>query len=160
MSKFTFNLVLPSWLAQWFISHNGGDYPVKLHKGSVESIIVQRFSLRKKDTDTVDVASSGSVAIEIPESKAKPASSYCFIPEYAKKLVAKSISENFNLCLATDIVKPCFPVELKKDLIEAWMIKNNIEFTDTNYLGIEKRFDRLRSNMLSAKRARKSRKKQ
>lgn len=159
MSKFTFNLVLPSWLAQWFINHYGGQLPVRLAKGSIESIIVQRFSMRKTDAESVDISSEGSVQVEIPDSKTKPAASYCFIPDHAKKLIAKSISDNFNMCLAEDIVKPCFPVSLKKELIEAWLEHNNIEFNDTNYQGVEKRFDRLRKDMLNARRVRKARKK-
>lgn len=160
MSKITFNLVLPPWLAQWFVHRCGGTMPVKLPKGSVESVLVQRFTVPKSYAEDPDVTGmSGAVVIEIPENKAKPAETYSHLPVKAKKLLAKSISDNFNLCLAHDIVRPAFPLSLKRELIETWMEQNGIEYTSTNWEGVEKRFTRLRADMLTAQRVKKARKK-
>lgn len=159
MSKFTFSLVLPCWLAQWYIHKCGGSLPVRLPKGSHESFLVQRLSVRKSEAIGVDIAAPGAIEIEIPDNKFKPADVYCCLPLRAKLTLIKSISEYFNLCIAEDLVTHLFPACLKKDLIEAWMENNGIEVNDTNYSGVEKRYRRLREKRLNSQRVKKHRKK-
>lgn len=159
MSKFTFSLVLPSWLAQWYVNRCGGVSPLRMPKGSVESILVQRFTVRKSESISPDIPKPGDLVIEIPDNRAKPAAVYCCLPLKAKKMLEKSISDQFNLCMYEGIIRPCFPNMLKKDLIESWMEQNGIEFTEQNWLGVEKRFTRRRNAMLATMRVRKSRKK-
>lgn len=158
MSDFTFSLNLPQWLAQWLTFKCGGVTPIRLPKGSNESLLVQKFSSRKSETDMPDVENPDAVMIEIPENKLKPAHVYCYMSDRAKRLLTQSISEWFNFCLSQDIVRCCFPSKLKKELIEAWMEQNGIEINDTNWSGVEKRFKRLRESMLNSKRVKKHRK--
>lgn len=159
MSKITFSLVLPPWLAQWYCYHCGGSVPVRMPKGSVESTIVQRFTQRKSEAGTPDIEESGALAIEIPENKIKPAEFYNHVPQSAKIMLERAIRAQFDLCMFQDIVKPLFPGMLKKDLIYAWMDKCGIEPTETNWLAIEKRFMRMKNRMLQNARTKKCRKK-
>ena len=159
MSDFTFSLVLPSWIAQWYVHRCGGLSPVRTPKGSVESIIIQRFSRPKSEASAPDTGAEGAIMIIFPENKAKPTAVYNYFPDSAKKILARSISDQFNLCLFNDIVRPLFNNALKSDLIWAWMEENGIERTETNWLGIEKRYSRMRENLLRSRRVQKTRKK-
>lgn len=162
MSNITFSLSLPPWLAQWYTHRRGGGSPVKLAKGSIESITVQKFSRKKSDTDAPDLPEPGDLLIEIPDSKIKPAIYYSFIPNSAKNLLYKTILEEFDFCMAHEIILPQFvkfSETLKKDLIYTWMVENEIEFTETNWFGVVQRFDRHRDRILNKDRVKKSRKK-
>ena len=159
MAQISFSLVLPQWLAQWYLNRCGGSWPVKLPKGSLESIIVQQFSRPKSQGVAPDLTTPGALMIAFPENKAKPANVYNYLPPAAKVMLEKVISNIFDLCLFNDIVAPLFPEMLKKDLIYLWMEENNIEITESNWNAIDKRFSRLRKKLLAEKRSKKSRKK-
>lgn len=136
--------------------------PIKLAKGSLESITVQKFSRKKSESDAPDIPEPGDLLIEIPDSKIKPAVHYCFIPDSAKTLLYKTILEEFDFCMAHEIILPQFTKfsdTLKKNLIYSWMNENGIEFTETNWFGVVQRFDRHRQRLLNKERVKKSRKK-
>lgn len=160
MPRITFSLALPPWLAQWYRSRCGGDRILKLPKFSLESVMIQHFSRKKTEAQSPDIPGPDDIIIEIPENKVKPAEIYSFIPAGVKVMLYKTILEIFDMQLMEDIVRPFNRAKgLKKDLIYSWMKMKNIEIDETNYLGVEKRFDRLRKRMLSAERVKKSRKK-
>lgn len=162
MSNITFSLSLPPWLAQWYTNRRGGSLPIKLAKGSLESITVQKFSRKKSESDAPDIPEEGDLLIEIPDSKIKPAINYSFIPDSAKTLLYKTILEEFDFCMAHEIILPQFTKfsdTLKKNLIYSWMNENGIEFTETNWFGVVQRFDRHRQRLLNKERVKKSRKK-
>lgn len=159
MSGITFSLVLPPWLAQWYVHRCGGRSPVRLPKGSVESTIVQSFSRRKSERDAPDFPMPGDLLIEIPDNRAKPAEIYSFVPDSVKFMLQKAIRAQFDLCMFEDIVRPLFPGVMKKDLIYSWMEENGIEIDETNWCAVDKRYSRLRARMLNQARVKKSRKK-
>lgn len=159
MSAITFTLNLPQWLGQWLIFKCGGTSPVRLPKGSVESILVQRFCCRKSESSAPDISREGDIEICFPQNKAKPAEIWSHLPGSAKELLTRYIREHFDMCLYNDIVKPLFPTMLKTDLIWAWMEQNGIETTEANFWAVDKRFCRLRSRMLASRRVSNARKK-
>ena len=52
------------YLKQWFIHEQGGEYPVSLVRGSVESCMLQLF-LENKKAETADIVDEKTLAIRI-----------------------------------------------------------------------------------------------
>lgn len=145
MDRVYFQIELPGYLRDWFVDFCGGDVPVSLPKGGIESIIVQMFTRAKGEIP--EGFHEDGLPIYIPENKYKPAVKYPYVPPRAKKAVESAIRSRFDLCLFDDLVKHLFPTSLKKDLIWAWMEDHHIEMTETNWLAIEKRYARLRNSL-------------
>lgn len=154
MTGITFELELEDYLKDWFIYAHGGLEPVRLKKGSLESIIVQRFSKHKRDAVTIDKKSESSVSIFIPDNKAKPAEVYCFINDRTKKMIHDAVRMSFDLAISEGLVKNMFPPTLKKDMIYEWMEENGIETSEKNWFAVEKRYNRLRASMVARKKYR------
>ncbi len=159
MNPITFSLNLDPYLAQWFSNRHGHKDIISLRKGSVESILVQRFSRRKSEATQPDIPVPGALVIAIPENKAKPAEEYSYISPKVKEMLVMVIRDAFDLCMFEDLVKPKFPDSLKRELIEQWMEHNGIELTETNWLAVDKRYYRLRRRLMTRERVRNIRKK-
>lgn len=179
MPEVCFTLELPRWLAQWYAHRCGGADPVRLPKGSLESMLTQRFIKRPPEAGTHPEAGTpkssgqagprlgagqgeprlGVLRIVIPENKLKPVESWNHMPAAGRKALLECIRSAFDLRLFHDLVRPLFPAKLKKDLIWDWMEENGIETDEPNCWAVEKRFDRLRARMLAGERVKKFRKK-
>lgn len=158
MPEITFSLVLPQWLAQWYVHRTGGQTPVRMPKNSCESLLVQTFAQKKSAAQHPDIAGQGDLELFIPANKAKPPQTYSHISDSLKSLVRKAISDSFDLAITSELVLRRFPGSFKKDVIEQWMRQNGIEITETACLAIEKRYDRRRAAILTADRVRRHRK--
>ena len=101
MSQYCIHIKLEKYLAEW-LTHSLGN-PVVFPTGSNENAVIRCF-IQKLPKDTLpDVASEDTTAICIPDSKAKPASSYNYMGDKGKKAVREAILDLFIRSLWNDL---------------------------------------------------------
>ena len=91
-----------------------------------------------------EVAAPGKLAIYIPTFRYRPAEFYNYLPRRAYAALLLAIRNRFDIALWRDL--HCFGKITKRqdELIYAWMEKNGIEMTETNWNAIAKRYQRQR----------------
>lgn len=136
------------YLKQWFVHEQGGDYPVNLMRGSVESDMLRLF-LENKNADSPPVIDDRTLAINIPSYKKKDPRTYNFLPPMAKVALHKCIKNRFDVQMWQDLHHFSNLGIQIDDLIYAWMEKHGIELTETNWNAIAKRYQRKRKAYLS-----------
>ena len=136
------------YLKQWFVHEQGGDYPVNLMRGSVESDMLRLF-LENKNADSSPVIDDRTLAINIPSYKKKDPRTYNFLPPMAKVALHKCIKNRFDVQMWQDLHHFSNLGIQIDDLIYAWMEKHGIELTETNWNAIAKRYQRKRKAYLS-----------
>ncbi len=92
MSQFVIYLKLKPYLAEWLVHSLG--VPVCFPHCSNENAIIRTF-LQKQPPGKVEKQTDGMVAIVIPDSKAKPVSTYNYLGEHGKKALAEAIEDLF-----------------------------------------------------------------
>ena len=136
------------YLKQWFVHEQGGDYPVNLIRGSVESDMLRLF-LENKSADSAPVIDDRTLAINIPSYKKKDPRTYNYLPPMAKVALHKCIKNRFDVQMWQDLHHFSNLGIQIDDLIYAWMEKHGIELTETNWNAIAKRYQRKRKAYLS-----------
>lgn len=131
------------YLKQWFVHEQGGDYPVNLVRGSVESDMLRLF-LENKSADSLPVIDDRTLAINIPCFKKKDPRTYNYLPPMAKVALHKCIKNRFDVQMWQDLHHFSNLGIQIDDLIYAWMEKHGIELTETNWNAIAKRYQRKR----------------
>lgn len=159
MGFFNIYIKLDSYLAQWFVNEQGGDIPVKLIRGSVESAILEQFLQRQPDDLPIDTSASGKLPIIIPCFKHKPPEKFFYLPPKAEDLLVSSIRNRFDICLWQTLHRFENMLGRQDELIFAFMEKHGIEVNDTNWNAIAKRYQRMRNKYLNSQRQRKFKKK-
>ena len=99
MSQFVIYLKLKPYLAEWLVHSLG--VPVCFPHCSNENAIIRTF-LQKQPLGKVEKQTDGMVAIVIPDSKAKPVSTYNYLGEHGKKALPIVIV-SFNCKLRSPI---------------------------------------------------------
>ena len=140
----TLNLQLDPYLRQWLIHDFGGSQPVKFFKGSVESKVLEVFLTTPPDDCELDLPGEDTVAIEIPQFKTKDTRYYFYLPKMARQLLLQVIRERFDIVLFSEVHKFHNLTRRLDRLIEAFMEKHGISFTETNYNAVLKRYRRQR----------------
>ena len=74
MCQICLYIPLEDYLAQWFIHEHGGEVPVRLIRGSVESKILEVFLTHWPEDRLPDIAGDGKLAIVIPSFRNRPPS--------------------------------------------------------------------------------------
>ena len=82
---------MPSYLRQWFIHRHGGNDPVTLRRGSIESKLLQRVTVQLPKGSLPDRKQEGDVAIQIPYSKSHDPRYYNHITETGKRAMLDRI---------------------------------------------------------------------
>lgn len=101
MSQFVIYIKLEKYLAEW-LAHSLGN-PVVFPTGSNENAVIRTF-IQKLPEDTLpDAPSVGDIAICIPDSKAKPPSSYHYMGKKGKKALHEAIMDLFIQNLWNDL---------------------------------------------------------
>lgn len=136
------------YLKQWFIHEHGGEYPVSLVRGSVESNILMLF-LENKKADHIEAIDEKTLAIYIPSYKRCDPRNRNFLPERAKVALHKCIKNRFDVQMWQDLHQFNNLGLQIDDIIYAWMEKHGIEPTETNWNAIAKRYQRKRKAYLS-----------
>ena len=93
MSNYCIYLKMPSYLRQWFIHRHGGSDPVQLIRGSIESKLLQRATVKMPDGVMPPRQQEGEVAINIPYSKSHDPRIYNYITETGKRALIQRIKE-------------------------------------------------------------------
>lgn len=135
-------LELEPYIADWFINQHGGERPVKLLKGSVESNILEVFLTTPPADYVPEFSGEGKVAVIIPSFRSKDTRYHFFLPTSAMNLLVSTIKVNFDICLWTTLHRFSNVGCKKEDLIYAFMEKFGIAQTATNYYAVEKRYQR------------------
>ena len=153
MSQICIYIELDNYLAQWFINEQGGQSPVSLIRGSVESKILEVYLNKQPDDCKPETSSEYTVGIYIPTFRHRPAEIYNYLPKHAKAALVSSIRNRFDIALWNDLHHFGRIGRRQDELIYAWMEKHGIEINESNWNAIAKRYQRQRDIYLSRQRA-------
>jgi len=157
MSLLLVYVSLPPYLAQWFVHEHGGDEPVKLVRGSVESKILEVFLTKQPEGKRPELRDEGTVAIRIPEFRYKSPETYNYLPARAMEALRDAIRSRFDVQLWRDLYQFGTLLSGRLDeLIYAWMEAHGIDDTETNWAAVSQRFQRLRRSYSARERAKKN----
>lgn len=149
-------LDMDDYLAQWFINEQGGEVPVRLTKGSIESKILEVYLTRRPADVAPDLPREGAVAVVIPSFRLKPAEVYNHLAKHARCALITSIRNRFDIALWQDLHVFGKITRRQDQLIYAWLEKNNIDTTERNWNAVAKRYQRQRDIYLARERARRA----
>ena len=144
MSQYCIYLKMPPYLRQWFIHRHGGNDPVILRRGSIESKMLRRATV-PLPPDTVPLRQQeGEVAVCIPYYKSHDPRVYNFITETGKRAMVDRIKDDFALDV-WDYLHDFGKIGKQlKDLIYLFMEQRGIHEDGTCWDAIAKIYQRLR----------------
>ena len=93
MSQFVIYIKLEKYLSEW-LTHSLGN-PVRFPVGSNENAVIRAFIQKLPEDAKPDIDTEYMTPICIPDSKAKPASSYNYMGEKGKQAVKEAIADLF-----------------------------------------------------------------
>ena len=146
MSNYCIYLKMPSYLRQWFIHRHGGSDPVQLIRGSIESKLLQRATVKMPDGVMPPRQQEGEVAINIPYSKSHDPRIYNYITETGKRALIQRIKDDFDLDVWEYLHDFGKVGSQQKDLIYLFMEQRGIKEDGTCWDAIAKIYQRLRKN--------------
>mgnify|MGYP000789231164 FL=1 len=155
MCQICLYIPLEDYLAQWFIHEHGGEVPVRLIRGSVESKILEVFLTHWPEDRLPDMAGDGKLAIVIPSFRNRPPEVFNYLPQRALASLLTMIRNRFDIELWNDLHHFGRIGKRQDELIYAWMEKHGIEMTETNWNAIAKRYQRQRNIYMTRDRAKK-----
>ena len=88
---------MPSYLRQWFIHRHGGNEPVTLIRGSIESKMLRRATIPLPPNTTPLRQQEDEVAVCIPYYKSHDPRVYNHITETGKRAMIERIKDDFAL---------------------------------------------------------------
>lgn len=146
--NYTVFLELEPYLAQWLRHQSGGEYPIRIKRGSAEADLLECFLRpQPKDPDYTPQlkAEPGQVEIVLPWFKSKDIRTYNYLSPKAAVCLHMCIRNRFHVTFWKEMytlanVKRCINISL-----EEWMEKNGIEVDDRNYNTLQKIFQRKRA---------------
>ena len=149
MSEFCIYVKMPNYLRQWFVHRHGGEEPVTLIRGSIESKLLQRATV-PLPPDTIPLRQQeGEVAIYIPYSKNHDPRIYNHITETGKRIIVDRIKDDFDIDLWTYLQDFHKMGRQQKDLIYLFMEQRGIREDGTCWDSIAKIYQRLRNIYLT-----------
>lgn len=153
MSQICLYIPLEDYLAQWFVHEQGGEVPVQLTRGSVESKILEVYLAHRPDGQLPEKGGEGKLAIAIPSFRNRPPEVFNYLSKNALASLVSIIRSRFDVQLWIDLHHFGKISKRQDELIYAWMEKHGIELTETNWNAIAKRYQRQRNVYLSRQRA-------
>ena len=145
MSEFCIYLKMPSYLRQWFIHRHGGNDPVTLRRGSIESKMLQRATVPQPPGTFPAKKQEGEVAIQIPYSKSHDPRYYNHITETGKRALLNCIKDDFDIDVWEFLHDFGKIGRQQKDLIYLFMEQRGILEDGTCWDAIAKIYQRLRN---------------
>ena len=145
MSEFCIYLKMPSYLRQWFIHRHGGNDPVTLRRGSIESKMLQRATVPQPPGTFPAKKQEGEVAIQIPYSKSHDPRYYNHITETGKRALLNCIKDDFDIDVWEYLHDFGKIGRQQKDLIYLFMEQRGILEDGTCWDAIAKIYQRLRN---------------
>ena len=156
MSQICLYISLEDYLAQWFIHEQGGNLPVKLIRGSMESGLLEQFLQTPPPDYEPDFGGDGKIAIEIPNFRSKDTRDNYYLPKKARELLIACIRNRFDIALWNSIHRFYNIFKRQDELIYAFMEKHGIEQNEKNWNAIAKRYQRKRDIYKRVERRKKS----
>ena len=144
MSQFCIYVPLDNYLAQWFINEHGGNVPVKLIRGSVESKLLEVYIDYRPRYMAPDCGGPGTVPVFVPTFRNRPPEVFNYLPPHAMTALQNIIRNRFDVQLWTDLHHFGKIGKRQDELIYAWMEKHGIDSHETNWNAIAKRYQRQR----------------
>lgn len=148
MSGICIYIPLEDYISQWFVHEHGGEQPVHLTRGSVESKILEVFLTHRPAGEMPDVQQEGKTAIAIPSFRNRPPEVFNHLPRRALTSLLNCIRNRFDIQLWNDLHNFGKISKRQDELIYAWMEKHGIEPTETNWNAIAKRYQRQRTTYI------------
>ena len=145
---YTVFLNLEPYLAQWLQHESGGEYPIKLKRGSAEAVILECFlKLQPKEEDYVPQLrpEEGQVEIVLPCFKRKDIRTYNYLPPRAAICLQECIRNRFRVALWKDLYTIGNLTKRTDVTISAWMKEHGIVDDDRNWNTIAKILQRKRA---------------
>lgn len=146
MSKYVVYVPMHEYLRQWCTNHYGE--PVKFPAASAENASL-RVLMTKLRSGRPVLADDGRIAIEIPDSKAKPADIFNHLTEDGEKAVRDMVNNLFKVQLWNDLFPLLDPTNGQNishmpilTVIRDWCKKNGIS-QDYDYT-IKMKWQRMR----------------
>lgn len=152
-------LDLDDYLAQWFIHDMGGEIPVRLKRGCMESTLLETYLTTPPADYVPEVKTEGVVPIVIPNFRNKDPRSNFYLPPKARTALKLLILQRFDLDMWNSLYRFNSSFTRQDKMIEAFMEKSGIEFNDKNYNSVSKRYQRKRDIYKRGVRRQKNRKK-
>ena len=149
MSNYCIYLKMPPYLRQWFIHRHGGNDPVQLIRGSIESKLLQRATVKMPENILPPHQQEGEVAINIPYSKSHDPRIYNYITETGKRALIQQIKSDFDIDVWEYLHDFGKVGTQQKDLIYLFMEQRGIKEDGTCWDAIAKIYQRLRKNYLT-----------
>lgn len=155
MSDICLYIPLEDYLADWFVNEQGGNRPVRLMRGSIESGLLETFLQTPPEDYVPEVEEEGKLAIIIPSFRHKPPERFFYLPPMAVDAVVTCIRRRFDVCMWQTLHRFSSVFQRQDKLIYAFMEKHGIDPTEKNWNAIAKRYQRKRdiylANLRSAK---------
>lgn len=155
MSQICLYIPLEDYLSQWFVHEHGGEVPVHLTRGSVESKILEVYLAHRPEDQLPEIGGEGKLAIAIPSFRNRPPEVFNYLPQRALSSLLTIIRNRFDIELWNDLHHFGKITKRQDELIYAWMEKHGIEMTETNWNAIAKRYQRQRNIYMMRERAKK-----
>lgn len=139
-------LDLEPYLAQWLKHEHGGEYPIRIKRGSAEADVLEYYlTPQPKSKQPKIIPHSGEVEIVLPWFKHKDIRTYNHLPHKATVLLQELIRTRFRVNLWKDLYTIKNLTQRTDITIEKWMVKHGIEFDDRNFNTIAKILQRKRA---------------
>lgn len=159
MTQICIYVPLEDYLSQWFIHEQGGENPVRLTRGSIESALLEQFLQKPPKDYFPEMGGEGKLAIVIPCFRYKSPETFFYLPPKAQDALVACIRNRFDICMWTTLHKFSSIFQRQDHLIYAFMEKHGIEMTEKNWNAIAKRYQRKRDYYLMNERRKKMKKK-
>ena len=156
MSDICLYIPLEDYLADWFVNEQGGNRPVRLMRGSIESGLLETFLQTPPEDYVPEVEEEGKLAIIIPSFRHKPPERFFYLPPMAVDAVVTCIRRRFDVCMWQTLHRFSSVFQRQDKLIYAFMEKHGIDPTEKNWNAIAKRYQRKRDIYKRIERRRKS----
>ena len=144
MSDICLYIPLEDYLADWFVNEQGGNRPVRLMRGSIESGLLETFLQTPPEDYVPEVEEEGKLAIIIPSFRHKPPERFFYLPPMAVDAVVTCIRRRFDVCMWQTLHRFSSVFQRQDKLIYAFMEKHGIDPTEKNWNAIAKRYQRKR----------------
>ena len=146
MSEYCIYLKMPSYLRQWFIHRHGGNEPVHLIRGSIESKMLQVATVPLPLDTLPQRQQEGEVAVCIPYFKSHDPRIYNYITDTGKRVIIERVKDDFDIDVWNFLHDFGKIGRQQKDLIYLFMEQRGIHEDGSCWDAIAKIYQRLRKN--------------